>query len=236
MFTNDWLPIAERIVLVNNRLHEFNAQVNVQISNLNKRGKNVIELYVKDTTMANMSMSITDASVVLPEQQNIYSDFLLSNDIKGKVYNPAYYFSSDADSVASHLDLVMLTNGWRKFNWEKIKKGILPTLVYPKETDLMNVGGKVYSSATSSVSDGLLLNLIILGKDSSKKMLFLPVGKDGAFKDNAAFFNDTSKIYYSINGKPKNSSFVVRFENGLLEPNFSKRTTKELFFGFPLME
>lgn len=222
LFTNDWLPIAERIVLVNNRLHEFNAQVNVQISNLNKRGKNVIEVYVKDTTMANMSMSITDASVVLPEQQNIYSDFLLSNDIRGKVYNPAYYFSSDADSVASHLDLVMLTNGWRKFDWAKIKKGILPTQVYPIETDLMKVGGKVYSSAASKVGDGLLLNLIILGKDSSKKMLFLPVGKDGGFGDNTAFFNDTSKIYYSINGKPKNSSFVVRFENGLLDPNFSK--------------
>ena len=73
----------------------------VQISNLNKRGKNVLELYVKDTTMANMSMSITDASLVLPEQQNIYSDFLLSNDIRGKVYNPSYYFSSDADSIAN---------------------------------------------------------------------------------------------------------------------------------------
>ena len=222
LFTNDWLPIAERIVLVNNRLHEFNAQVSVQISNLNKRGKNVLELYVKDTTMANMSMSITDASLVLPEQQNIYSDFLLSNDIRGKVYSPAYYFSSDADSIANHLDLVMLTNGWRKFDWEKIKKSILPTLLYPKETDLMKITGKVYSSASSKVSDGLLLNLIVVNKDSSKKMLFLPIEKDGSFEDKNAFFNDTSKIYYSVNGKSKNSSFVVRFENGLLNQTVKK--------------
>jgi len=222
LFTDDWLPIAERIVLVNNRLHEFNAQVSVQISNLNKRGKNVLELYVKDTTMANMSMSITDASVVLPDQQNIYTDFLLSNDIRGKVYNPAYYFSSDADSIAAHLDLVMLTNGWRKFDWEKIRNGVLPTQIYPIETDLMKVSGKVYSSAASKVGDGLLLNLIILAKDSSKKLLFLQVGKDGGFEEKNSFFNDTSKIYYSINGKSKNSSFVVRFENGLLNQNFTK--------------
>ena len=222
LFTNDWLPIAERIVLVNNRLHEFNAQLSVQISNLNKRGKNVLELYVKDTTMANMSLSITDASLVLPEQQNIYSDFLLSNDIRGKVYNPAYYFSSDADSIANHLDLVMLTNGWRKFDWEKIKKSILPTQQYPKETDLMKITGKVYSSASSKVSDGLLLNLIVVYKDSSKKLLFLPIEKDGSFEDRNAFFNDTSKIYYSVSGKSKNSSFVVRFENGLLNQTFKK--------------
>ena len=220
LFTDDWLPIAERIVLVNNRLHEFNAQVSIQIANLNKRGKNVIELYVKDTTTANMSMSITDASVVLPEQQTIYSDFLLSNDIRGRVYNPAYYFSSDADSIAAHLDLVMLTNGWRKFDWEKIKNAVLPKQIYPIENDLMKVTGKVYASAAAKVNDDLLLNLIILRKDSSKKMLFLPVDKNGYFEDKAAFFYDTSKIYYSINGKSKNNSYAIRFENGLLNEGF----------------
>ena len=222
LFTNDWLPIAERIILVNNRLHEFNAQVSIQIANLNKRGKNVLDLYVKDTTTANMSMSITDASVVTPEQQSIYSDFLLSNDIKGRVYNPAYYFSSDADSVAAHLDLVMLTNGWRKFDWEKIKNGVLPKQVYPVETDLMKVTGKVYASAGARVNDDLLLNLILLRKDSSKKLMFLPVDKNGIFEDKTAYFYDTSKIFYSINGKSKNNSYVIHFDNGLLNQSLKK--------------
>jgi hypothetical protein len=222
LFTDDWLPIAERIILVNNRLHEFNAQVSVQIANLKKRGKNIIELYVKDTTAANMSMSITDASLVLPEQQTIYSDFLLSNDIRGRVYNPAYYFSSDADSVAAHLDLVMLTNGWRKFDWEKIKNAVLPKQIYPVEQDLMKVTGKVYANATSKLNEDLLLNLIILGKDSNKKMSFLPVDKNGIFQDKSAFFYDTSRIYYSINGKSKNNSYVVHFENGLLNQSLKK--------------
>jgi hypothetical protein len=222
LFTDDWLPIAERIILVNNRLHEFNAQVNIQIANVKKRGKNVIELYVKDTTAANMSMSITDASVVLPEQQNIYSDFLLSNDIRGKVYNPAYYFSSDADSIAAHLDLVMLTNGWRKFDWEKIKNGILPKQTYPVETDLMKVTGKVYGSATPKVNEDLLLNTIVLSKDSSKKLLFLPVGKNGIFEDKNTFFYDTAKVFYGINGKSKSNTYVVHFDNGLLNQSFKK--------------
>lgn len=222
LFTDDWLPIAERIILVNNRLHEFNAQVSVQIANVKKRGKNIIELYVKDTTAANMSMAITDASLVLPEQQTIYSDFLLSNDIRGRVYNPAYYFSSDADSVAAHLDLVMLTNGWRKFDWEKIKNAVLPKQIYPIETDLMKVTGKVYANATSKFNEDLLLNLIILGKDSNKKMSFLPVDKNGIFQDKSAFFYDTSRIYYSVNGKAKNNSYVVHFENGLLNQSLKK--------------
>ena len=222
LFSNDWVPLAERIMLVNNRLHEYNAMLSVVVANVAKRGKNVLEIMVKDTTESNMSISITDASIVLPEQQTIYSDFLLSNEIRGKVYKTAYYFSSDADSVAAHLDLVMLTNGWRKFDWEKIKNAVLPKQIYPVEQDLMKVTGKVYANATSKLNEDLLLNLIILRKDSSKKMFFLPVDKNGLFEDKTSFFYDTSRIYYSINGKSKNNSFVVHFENGLLNQSLKK--------------
>jgi hypothetical protein len=223
LFTNDWLPIAERIVMVNNRLHEFNANLNVGIANINKRGKNVLEIIIKDTSDTNMSISITDASVVMPEQHTIYSDFLLSGDIKGKVYNPAYYFTSDSDSVTAHLDLVMLTNGWRRFDWAKMKAGILPTLNYPRETDLMKLKGKLYGAALKKSTENLLLNLIILGKDSSKKMLFVPVDNDGRFEDTSVFFYDTSRVYYSINGKSHlENRTVVQFENGLIKPALTK--------------
>jgi hypothetical protein len=222
LFTDDWQPIAERIIMVNNRLHEFNARLSVEVANVNKRGKNVLEIMVKDTSAANMSIAVTDASIVLPEQQNIYSDFLLSNDIRGKVYNPAYYFSSDADSVAAHLDLVMLTNGWRKFNWDKIKAGVLPVQTYPRETDLMKITGKVYGMSTAKSTEDLLLNLIINGKDSSKKILFVPVQKDGSFEDKSVFYYDTSRIFYVLNGKSKTNSSVVHFENGLLKQELTK--------------
>jgi len=223
LFTKDWLPIAERIVMVNNRLHEFNANLNVGIANTNKRGKNVLEIIIKDTAATNMSISITDASVVMPEQQTIYSDFLLSSDIKGKVYNPAYYFTSDADSVTAHLDLVMLTNGWRRFDWTKMKAGILPTLPYPRETESMKLTGKFYGGALAKSTENLLLNVIIQGKDSTNKVLFVPVAKDGSFEDKSVFFYDTSRVYYSINGKSKlENQTVVQFDNGLIKPTLSK--------------
>ena len=223
LFTKDWLPIAERIVFVNNRLHEFNAKLSVELANVNKRGKNVLDILVSDTSSANMSISVTDASIVMPEQQTIYSDFLLSNDIRGKVYQPAYYFSSDADSVAEHLDLVMLTNGWRKFDWDKIKAGILPVQIFPKETDLMKITGRVFGSSTTKLTNDLLLNLIINGKDSSKKFVFIPVLKDGSFEDKSIFFYDTSRIFFGFNGNTKLTDITqVHFENGLLRQEFKK--------------
>lgn len=223
LFTEDWKPVAERIVFVNNRLHEFNAKMSIPIIDLKKRGKNVIEIMVSDTASTNMSMSVTDASIVLPEQQSIYSDLLLSSDIKGKVHNPAYYFSSDADSVAAHLDLVMMTNGWRRFDWEKLIKGDFPKWTYPRETEFLKLAGKVYGNQALANTKELQLNLVISGKDSSSKLLFLPVAKDGSFEQTGVMFYDTVRVFYSFNNNPKlTEQTQVKIQNGLLYQEFKK--------------
>ncbi len=223
LFTEDWKPVAERIIFVNNRLHEFNAKLSIPIIDLKKRGKNIIEIMVSDTASTNMSLSVTDASIVVPEQQTIYSDLLLSSDIKGKVHNPAYYFSSDADSVSAHLDLVMMTNGWRRFDWDKLVKRDFPKQLYNKETDFLKLTGKVYGNQALANSKDLQLNLVIAGKDSSSKLLFLPVAKDGSFEQTGVMFYDTVRVFYSFNNNPKlTEQTQVKIQNGLLYQEFKK--------------
>lgn len=224
LFTADWIPVAERIVFVNNHQHEFNAKILPQLISVDKRGKNVIDISVSDTAFTNMSVSITDADVPVDEKNNIFSDFLLSDQIRGKVYNPAYYLKSDADTITANLDLVMLTNGWRRFDWEKIKAGITPNWQYPAETSLMKIGGKVLDMKGLAGTGGIpLLNVIAVGKDSSKRFMFLPIAKDGTFEEPNAFFYDTVRLYYSFNGANKfTESTQVQFDNGLLRQSAKK--------------
>jgi hypothetical protein len=222
LFTSDWIPVAERLVFINNRLHEFSTKVVPQLVSLERRGKNVIDISVSDTAFTNMSVAITDATVLTPDEHTIYSDLVLSSEIRGKIYNPAYYLSSDADSVTANLDLLMLTNGWRRFDWDKVKAGILPTYKYPVETELIKITGKVFGMKSISSANQLLLNLIMVNKDSSKQFLFLPVNKDGTFEQKT-FFYDTAKIYYSFNGNEKlTDNTQVKFENGLLRQEYKK--------------
>ncbi len=218
LFSADWLPVAERIVFVNNREHEFGAKLIPQLTTLTKKGKNVFDIFVSDTLATNMSVSVTDASIESSQSNySIYSDLLLSSELKGKIHNPGYYLSSDADEVTANLDLVMMTNGWRKFNWEKIKAGIGPELKYPIETDMMRVGGKVYGLKSVSAND-LMLNLIVQNKDSSKSFIFQPVSKDGLFQSENLYFFDTARIFYNFNQNQKlNELTQVQFDNGLLK-------------------
>jgi hypothetical protein len=39
--------------------------------------------------------------------------------------------ANDSKTVEEHLDLVMLTNGWRRFDWAKIKALAPPKITYP---------------------------------------------------------------------------------------------------------
>jgi len=218
LFSSDWLPMAERIVFVNNREHEFGAKIIPQLVTLTKKGKNVFDIFVADTTVTNMSVAVTDASLESSQANHtIYSDFLLSSELKGKIHNPGYYLSSDSDSVTANLDLVMLTNGWRKFNWEKLKASIAPEIKYPVETDIIRVSGKVYGLKTVSAND-LMLNLIIQNKDSSKNFIFQPVTKEGLFQSENMFLFDTARIFYNFNQNQKlNELTQVQFDNGLLK-------------------
>ena len=221
LFTSDWLPVCERVMYVNNRTHEFGAKIITQLTSLNKRGKNVFDVYVSDTTETNMSVAVIDASVDTSlSYSTIYSDLLLSNQIKGKIHNPGYYLSSDAETVMNHLDLVMLTHGWRRIDWEKLKKDIPPSLKYMPEMERMKISGKVYGLKMANGTDNMLMNMIVQYKDSSKNFMFQPISKDGYFENQDLFFYDTVRIYYSFNQNQKlNEVATVQFDNGLLKSN-----------------
>ena len=225
IFDAGWTPLAERVVFVNNRLHEFGAKIIPQLINVSKRAKNVFDVYVSDTTMTNMSISVTDAAVAgSPLGHTIYSDLLLSPEIKGRIHNPGYYLSSDSDSVTSNLDLVMLTHGWRRYDWAKLKAEQAPLLKYGPETDYMKIAGQTYGQKFVVTND-LLLNLIIQFKDSSKNFLFEPLSKQGTFENKTIFFFDTARLYYGFNNNPKlNGQLQLQFDNGLL-PASSKSLT-----------
>ena len=216
LFTSDWIPVAERIAFINNHTHDFGAKINPLATNLNKRGFNKFEIIVSDTTMTNMSVAVIDANANEIDPHSIYSNFLLASEIKGYVHNPSYYFQSDADSVTSKLDLVMMTNGWRKINWEQLKAGIGPQLKYMPENDFMSLKGSVFGIKPGMVKDQQL-NFVLAAKDSSKSLLFAAIDANGSFEQPGLFFYDTVKVYYGFNNNSKLSGATqVKIENGLL--------------------
>lgn len=211
LFDEGWKPLAERVAFVDRGDYRFPATVSWTTKNLGKRGKNVLEVEVPDSLRANLSIAITDAQVSEGSQEEIVSRLQLTSDLRGYVHNPAYYFSSPADSVKEHLDLVLLTHGWRRYNWEALAAGVLPKLRFPRENYLA-IRGNIYGLMPGQIRPDEQINLIIEARDSSRQFVAVPIQRDGSFALQGALFYDTVKLYYMINDITKtNRNASVEF-------------------------
>lgn len=211
-------PLCERLIFVKNDDYLLNATIQIDTLNTKKRGRNVLEIILNDTTYANLSISVTDADLNNHQDNNIISQLLLKGDLTGAVYKPDYYFASDADSVLNQLDLVMLTNGWRRYNWQKILLNPIPVLKYAKDSGYQSVYGRIanYKPKKSGKTDSI--NLIFVARDSSNMKISLPILEDGSFSAKNAMLFDTTKVFYKINGSTGTSQKDLFIRNDLFRP------------------
>ncbi|MDB5251785.1 MAG: hypothetical protein JWP27_954, partial [Flaviaesturariibacter sp.] len=217
LFDSTWKPVAERIVFVNKDDYKFSAAINPYAKNLGKRAKNIVEIEVPEAVRSNLSVSITDGQLATGDE-SIYTRFLLTTDLRGAIYRPGYYFSDNSDSVRQHLDLLLLTNGWRRYNWEALAAGKLPTPKYPKDSYL-TIQGKVYGAAPSELAANPQVNLILQTRDSARRILFAPVSKTGEFITEPLLFFDTATVYYSFNKSDRlNRNGTVTFASAMPVP------------------
>lgn len=94
--------------------------------------------------VGNFSISVTDNSTVKLDTlaDNIYSYLLLSSDIKGYVEDPGGYFVDQSTLSREKLDLLMLTQGWRRFDLSEVLKGKFKQPTYYMEAG-QALSGKV---------------------------------------------------------------------------------------------
>ncbi|MFZ1800313.1 MAG: hypothetical protein WAU24_10665 [Chitinophagaceae bacterium] len=201
VFDSNWVAIAERITFINNDNYSLEPEVGFSVlGNLTRRGKNTLVINLPIDIEANYSVSVTDAGVGADSSDNIITHFLVSSELRGKIYQPYYYFTDNSDSLQAQLDLVMLSNGWRKINWESIVQGKMPDIKYPKDTSYLTLQGKVFGIGPQNYRNGMALLMILVKKDSSRQLLQLPLHKDGSFDDAGTLLVDTSKMYYQVAG------------------------------------
>ena len=222
VFDKNNQPLAERIVFINNNNYSFATAVNIKEKGIAKRAKNTIEIEIPGTLSCNLSLAVYNAD--LEQQQtnrNIYTDLLLQGDIKGYIYNARWYFNDTATNAKQYLDLVMQTNGWRRYNWDKIIAGQMPSIIYPRD-NYLNIYGKAVDNKQQGAA-AEMINLILQTKDSAKQWYMPVTNKEGIFTQSGLIFYDTATIFYKLNNS-KNKNVGVGISNtynGLVTINLS---------------
>lgn len=122
-----------------------------------------------DTPLAgNVAVSVVDANVVKPDStgDNIVSALLASSELRGKVERPLDYFKGDSKS-RQDMDLLMLTQGWRRYPMNNIIEGKTAAPTDSFETS-QSISGMVKSTIGSTKDITLYVTPVISGIDPSR--------------------------------------------------------------------
>ncbi len=120
------LPIAERLIFIN---HEDIKQASLK--NIDEDSLNIeFEGYSdNDVSSGNYSISIVNPiGKEFAHETNIASYLLLESDISSTIKNPWYYLSDTTEEVEKALDLLMMTHGWRRFEWNNVLANDFPEI------------------------------------------------------------------------------------------------------------
>jgi hypothetical protein len=144
LFNGKGEPICERVVFINPESGK-----NICKVELSSKSENDSVIYNIKVTPPNgggafgrLSFSVIEdlSNTEIISKENILTNLLLTSDIKGRVNNPSYYFDANNPKASNYLDLVMLTNGWRRFVWKDLLNDKFATINYSRHGGISITG------------------------------------------------------------------------------------------------
>jgi len=114
-----------------------------------------------------LSLAVRDAShsEYLFDSGSILTEMLLSSQIKGFVEAPEYYFESNDEEHQRALDLLLMVQGWRRYDWVEMATPKAFTLNYmPEKTETLT--GEVCRYETEQMED-IFSNIAQIGMDEA---------------------------------------------------------------------
>ncbi|TGV03443.1 hypothetical protein EM932_07155 [Flavivirga rizhaonensis] len=123
LFNESLKPVAERLVYVN---HDQKLYIKAILDKGEYLTKEESKLRLKvtdqngDPVVAHLGLSVYDQIYKTPEDcKTIESHYQLSTQLKGTLYNPGYYFDEKNEDRKQALNLLLLTQGWRRYVWNE---------------------------------------------------------------------------------------------------------------------
>lgn len=114
---------------------------------------------------ASMSMAVYRIdSLQNVDHSNIFDYLWLSSDLKGTIESPDYYFSNVNAETDEAIDNLMLTQGWRRFDWKDVLANKPAAFTYLPEYKGHIVTAKVTNTLTNAPAANIMTYMGVPGK------------------------------------------------------------------------
>jgi hypothetical protein len=215
IFSTNNQPLNERIAFIKNDDH-MRLAIKPQKTIYKSRELVQLELNAEDSggtpIAANFSTAVIDESKV-PVDENaestIFSYILLSADIKGYIEKPNYYFTTDTTGDTNKaLDNLMLTQGYRRFEWRSLVSGISNKPYFNAEGFGITISGLVKSLTHVPVRDGKVL-LVSLNARINETTT---TAANGTFKFDNLVFADGARFAVQARNEKDNERAIIEVD------------------------
>lgn len=162
LFNKKGEPVCERLVF---KYPEQNPGIHLAAQKPVFKKRDSVNLSITSPKLDNNDSASLSLSVFkLDSLQSvsavgIQSYLLLSSDLKGYIDNPNYYFKEQSPQTDQALDLLLLTQGWRRFDWENVLSKKQQQISLAPELQGHIVTGTVINTASNRPVNGVMTYL-----------------------------------------------------------------------------
>ncbi|MDB5124772.1 MAG: hypothetical protein JWP94_2901 [Mucilaginibacter sp.] len=185
VFNNAKQPVCERLYF-KRPVQQLFIDAGADQQQYNLRKKVNINVLAKDQAgkllNADLSMAIYRVdSLQKIDRTNIVSYLWLSSDLKGSIESADYYLKNSNAEANEALDNLLLTQGWRRFQWNQVLENKQEAFNFLPEFDGHIITAKIVNTETGAPAKNVLTYLGIPGKrvqlytarsDSSGRLLY----------------------------------------------------------------
>jgi hypothetical protein len=223
LFGPNGYPVSERITFIQ-RPDLVNLTINTDKPLYIHRQPVKMTLTAKNGILpaeANLSVAVIDESKVKVDEDaetTILSSLLLTSDLRGYVERPNYYFKKPDEKTAADLDVLMLTQGYRRFVFRDVLAGKNPKISIMPEQGI-TVTGTLRNRTGLPIFRG---NVRLLIPDKSFSMQ-TTTNADGQFKFENVMVNDSTKVVINARDNVNYNSLMLMVD-GSTYPSVSRIT------------
>lgn len=160
------------------------------------------------------SLSVRDADTETPTNgtyggESMMTNLLLGSELKGYIHNVDYYLEADDHTHRLHCDLLLCTQGWRKYDWSDMVCPQEFEVKYPVEEGIMVVGD-LTSTFRNRKKEGVEMKVYLFNEagdkrigtaitDSVGKFAFLAEDFTGRWQMNIMTYEDNKPKEMNVN-------------------------------------
>lgn len=123
-------PVCERLFFIQ---PSPEASIKTALAKEVYANREKVSVNVLSNSTSSLSVSVFQLdSLQKADGQDIETYLWLESELNGKIESPQYYLSAQSEEIKKATDNLMLTHGWRRFNWDNVLGHPFTMKFYPE--------------------------------------------------------------------------------------------------------